>query len=176
MSPLAGAKRPGDHARRATSDRGAVLVEFAFVAVLLCMLVFGIISFGVVLSFKQTVTQAANEAARDAAVIEDNASTTTVDERRAAAESAISSFEAWGRNCSSAHMTCLIDIHDCASPPDDNPSTPAVQTAAVPDCITVRLTYDYDAAPITPDVPIIARFMPNTIVSTATAQLTYPGP
>src|SRR4051794_32788901 len=47
-------------------ERGAAMVEFAIVLVMLSMLLFGIISFGVALSAKQTVTQAAAEGARAA--------------------------------------------------------------------------------------------------------------
>lgn len=150
-------------------EGGATLVEFAFVSMLLFLLIFGIISFGVLLSFKQTVTEAANEGARDAAVIEDDAATPTIDERRDAAEDAVNSFEAWGRDCGDPNMHCDIKIHDCGQPVTTN------DPALAPDCITVRLTYDYGDDPIVPNAPIIDAFMPDSVESTATAQLTFPG-
>lgn len=164
-------------------ERGATLVEFAFVSTLLFLLVFGIISFGVLLSFKQTVTQAANEAARAAATTEDLPETppaAPVDQRVQAAENSVRSFEAWGRSCSHTsgghpNMACVIKVHDCASPLAAPLFVPT-QTAALPDCITVRLTYDYGASPIVPNVPLIGAFMPDTVETTATAQLTFPGP
>jgi Flp pilus assembly protein TadG len=176
MSRLARAIRPRRGRDQQPDDRGAALVEFALVSVLLFTLVFGIISFGVVLSFKQTVTEAANEAARDAAVIQDDTSTTP-DERIQAAQSAILNFEGWGRDCSHPYMACDIEVHDCSSPADGDLSTPEINDSAVfPDCITVRLAYDYAAAPIVPDMPFVSGFMPNTVETTATAQLTFPGP
>jgi Flp pilus assembly protein TadG len=59
---------PGKHRRRGAGDGGAALVEFAFVMSLLFLLIFGIITFGLILSFKQDVTRAAAEGARAGAV------------------------------------------------------------------------------------------------------------
>ncbi|WP_344125586.1 TadE family protein [Luedemannella flava] len=53
------------HRRR---DRGAAAVEFALVLPVLLILVFGIIDFGRMLNAKITLTQAAREGARAAAV------------------------------------------------------------------------------------------------------------
>ena len=53
---------------RAQGDHGAALVEFALVSVLLLSIVFGIIHYGLILSFKQDVTRAAAEGARAGAV------------------------------------------------------------------------------------------------------------
>ncbi len=44
--------------------RGAEMVEFAFVVVLLIALLYGIISYGMILSAQSTVTQAAADGAR----------------------------------------------------------------------------------------------------------------
>lgn len=55
-------------------DRGAALVEFAIVSVLLITLVFGIIEFGMLMKDYLTVNQAAREGARAAAL----GATTTV--------------------------------------------------------------------------------------------------
>ena len=54
--------------RRCTDDGASSMVEFAFIMVLLLTIVFGIINFGLILSFKQDVTRAAAEGARAAAV------------------------------------------------------------------------------------------------------------
>src|SRR5947208_1481923 len=53
---------------RGRGERGATLVEFSISASLLLLLLFGIISYGYVLSFKQGMTQAAAEGARAEAV------------------------------------------------------------------------------------------------------------
>jgi Flp pilus assembly protein TadG len=53
---------------RADSERGAAAVEFALIAPLLFMLIFGIIQFGLAWSQKEIFVQAAREGARYAAV------------------------------------------------------------------------------------------------------------
>ncbi len=52
----------------AVMSNGAAAVEFALVLPLLMLLLFGIISYGVMLSFRQSLSQAAAEGARAAAV------------------------------------------------------------------------------------------------------------
>lgn len=154
--------------RRGWCERGTSLVEFTFVALLLFMLLFGIIGFGVVLSFKQTVTQSANEAARRAAVTQG-----TDAARLAAANAAVNDFESWGRDCTTPGngMDCSgIRIHDCGF--DVNVNVAATK----PDCITVSLEYDYAGHPILPNVPLMSAFMPDTVESSATVQITFSGP
>ena len=56
-------KMPGQR-RRQHDERGAEMVEFAFVVVLLIALLYGIISYGLILSAQSTVTQAAADGAR----------------------------------------------------------------------------------------------------------------
>lgn len=156
--------------RERQRDRGASLVEFTFVALLLFGLIFGIVGFGVVLSFKQTMTQAANEGARVAAVTADLSATASLDERVEAAKQSVQDFEGWGRHCGTGvdDVDCAgITVHDCGA---------STQTSALPDCITVRLEYDYQAAPIVPNLPLMSAFMPDSVESSATAQLTYSAP
>ena len=62
-----------DRRRVARQDRGAAAVEFALVVPFLLLLVFATISFGMMLSFRQTLSQAATEGARAAAVESDPA-------------------------------------------------------------------------------------------------------
>ena len=50
--------------RRSEDESGAELVEFAFVVVLLITILYGIITFGMILAAQSTLTQAAADAAR----------------------------------------------------------------------------------------------------------------
>ena len=59
-------------ARSAARDRGAAAVEFALLLPVLLLLVFGIIDFGRALNAQITLTQAAREGARIAALGESN--------------------------------------------------------------------------------------------------------
>jgi Flp pilus assembly protein TadG len=63
--------------RRGASDRGAAAVEFALVLPLLLLLVFGIIDFGRALNAQITLTQAAREGARLAALGQSAATVTS---------------------------------------------------------------------------------------------------
>ena len=51
---------------RRRDERGAEMVEFAFVVVLLIALLYGIISYGLILAAQTTITQAAADGARAA--------------------------------------------------------------------------------------------------------------
>ena len=63
----------------AARHRGAVIIEFAFIFPLLAMLVFGMITGGIVLNRRMTVNQAAREGARyGATVAPDQCSPTTL--------------------------------------------------------------------------------------------------
>ena len=53
--------------RRARQERGAVFAEFVIVLPFFLLLIFGMISYGTMFSFRQTLSQAATEGARAAA-------------------------------------------------------------------------------------------------------------
>jgi Flp pilus assembly protein TadG len=146
--------------RRGQGDDGAALVEFAFVMVLLFTLVFGIISFGLILSFKQDVTRAAAEGARAGAVALPNS--TAQSKAQLALEDAVESFggSAWSTNgCSRAGVTqCTAVVAPC----DNEPTV---------DCVTVTLTYDYDDQPLYGDIPIVSAFFPDEITAESVARI-----
>jgi Flp pilus assembly protein TadG len=60
--------------RRARTDRGAAAVEFAFICIIFLTLVFGIIQYSMYFWSAQSATAAAREAARRAAVGDQNCS------------------------------------------------------------------------------------------------------
>lgn len=162
MTTRTGPERP----RRARHDSGAALVEFAFVAVLLLTLVFAIISFGLILSFKQDMTRAAAEGARAGAVALpigaqtfENAAVISADEavREAVLEFG-GSFSSAG--CSRAGMTSCDDAVVAACP--EEPTL---------DCVTVTLSFDYDDEPLYGDIPLISAFMPSIVEATSVARI-----
>ncbi|MBT8214513.1 MAG: pilus assembly protein [Acidimicrobiia bacterium] len=57
--------------RRFLSDRGAAMVEFAIIAPLLLLVVFGIIEFGRAYNAQNSLTHAAREGAREYAITQD---------------------------------------------------------------------------------------------------------
>ncbi len=143
--------------RRAGGDEGAALLEFALVAVLLFSVVFGIIAFGLLLSFKQDLTRAAAEGARAGAVA--FPSSEAVDSAEAATQEAVEGF---GQSCGEGGMTCTISpaTFDCDG---GGPGTAQ--------CVEVTLTYDNESDPIVPPFPLISAFLPDTMEATSVARV-----
>jgi Flp pilus assembly protein TadG len=173
-------------------DDGAAMVEFAFVGVLLVVLLFGIINMGVLLSFKQNLTQAASESARAGIAVAlddtDNAADGTAaepfsDERYEVVDKALNDTVGdhdkscgqpveWSTTPTSADgMTCLRKIHDCDDPNiDDYPLIAADRVNG--DCLTVRIIYDNrGSARIMPAFPLIAAMEPDTMSAQTTIRL-----
>jgi hypothetical protein len=156
-----GAERSGR--ARARGDQGAALVEFAFVMTLLFILIFGIVSFGLILSFKQDMTRAAAEGARAGAVA--FPATNAEADAEAALDEAIQDFGGpnWnGTGCEvgpRAGLSCSATVGPC--------------DAAVPtgeQCVFVDMSYDYDSFPLFGNVPLISELMPNTIDASSVAR------
>lgn len=145
----------------ARRERGTAILEFAIIAPLFFLLLFGIISFGYILAFAQNVTQAANEGARAGAVaLPDPTLTVPIETRaedraRQATESAVASFD---QTCNTGAMSCQYVVANCDA-------TGATR------CITVTVRYDYDQTPLLPKVPGLGMLYPSDIVQVATAQI-----
>lgn len=148
--------------RRCREDSGAALIEFSFVAVLLLTLVFGIITFGMLLSFKQDLTRAAAEGARAGAV----AVPGTADSARGAAELATKdAVEGAGKACSTTDgvdsdgdgLACNVTYGLCAE--------------AAGNCVTVELVYDQESKPLLGVVPLVSALLPDTLTSRSVAKV-----
>ncbi|NYD58339.1 Flp pilus assembly protein TadG [Nocardioides marinisabuli] len=126
-------------------ERGAAAVEFALVVPLLLVLVFGIISYGYMLSFRQSISQAAAEGARAAAL-----APPTVSDRAPIAFAAIQSV--LGVPCNSGYLSCV----------------------AAPDsacgCIDVTVSWDYAGDPSKPKL-VYDFALPATLSYTASSTL-----
>lgn len=150
----------GGRARRTRrGEGGAAAVEFALVVPFLLLILFGIISYGFMLSVRQGMSQAAAEGARAAAV-------TLVDgDKKDAALAAIDDALSYGVSCNGTSLlrngevvgTCTVsDPVAC----DDDAT-----------CVTVSLTYDYRDHPIVPTLPGLSSAMPATLSYTTTARV-----
>lgn len=153
--------------RRGRGDDGAALVEFVLVSLLLFTLLFGIISFGLVLSFRQDVTRAAAEGARGGAVAFPAGVQTYTDAARTAATSALNDaikgmggkFKTAG--CDTPGMSCNkpIEVINCPSETQYK-------------CVRVTVTYDYKHFPLYPSIPLIGGLvMPDTIQASSVARI-----
>jgi hypothetical protein len=149
------------------------MVEFAFVSVLLVLLVLGVVNFGLILSFKQDVTRAASEGARVGAVEQPPAVGPVVatDDRRHKAtvdgtEDAVDSF---GQECGVDGMECEVTVHDCSAVPV--PGDVTYWDNGIDDCVTVELTYLYDEFPLLARPPLLGSALPDTISAKSVARL-----
>ena len=150
------------------------MVEFAFVMTLLFVLIFGIITFGYMMSFRGSMAQSASEGARAAATAPRplgdpalwpngyNNSTAQTRAQQAIAQ-AVGGFD---RTCGAGGLTCDWDIHDCA-----DTTAPLDDTTATPDCMTVELIYDYDDNPLLPEFPLLSAFIPNELDAKSVVEL-----
>jgi Flp pilus assembly protein TadG len=140
------------------------MVEFAFVVLLLIALLYGIISYGLVLAAQSTITQAAADAARSGIVVTPAAAAVTTAEGEAAND------VGWmGKGChehdvsgsSSSPITCTAVPESC---PSNLNST----------CLEVTVTYDYASSPLFPELPGLGVIMPSSISSTNVLQMSTP--
>lgn len=150
--------------RRRRDDNGAAAVEFALVVPLLVLLLFGIISYGVMLSFRQSLSQAAAEGARAAAV------TFVADDKQDEAVGAVDgALDSFGISCAAGNL--LKDGADVGSCTVSLPGacTPAAATGV--ECVTVTLTFDYRDNPIVPSFPGVGYVMPDQLTYSAQARV-----
>lgn len=134
--------------QRLRDDRGAAAVEFALVVIPLLTLVLGVLGYGFMLSFRQSVSQAAAEGARAAAVAPPTA------DRQAVAFAAIEAAMSKKCNATGTYLTCAV-------------STPS----GCATCLAVTVTYAYKADPTKPVFLGLGLVMPNNLTYTATAKI-----
>lgn len=140
-------------------ERGATMVEMALALPVLLLFLFGIISYGILLSYKQQMTQVAAEAARLGAVAGSEA---------AAELAAQSSFTNNGdrildRVCDTADsngdgLSCMADVQACTGTTGGR-------------CLIVEVSFDNVDHPLVPPLPFISSVLPKTIKSTSSARI-----
>ncbi len=142
------------------------MVEFAFVVVLLIMLLYGIITYGLILAAQATVTQAAADGARAGIVANSTTPTCTQSTIGAvcAAETEAGSDVGWmgkGTCPSSTIITCTATQEACPSNLNNT-------------CLKVTVSYDYASSPLFPEMPGLGVITPSTISSTDVLQTSTP--
>jgi Flp pilus assembly protein TadG len=165
------------HHRR--DDRGVAMVEFAFVGVLLVILLFGIINMGVLLSFKQNLTQSVSESARAAVGVASDGDASNGDERYAVVDAALAdTLGDHDKSCGTpgemsatpnGGITCLRMVHQCGT-------TKVDYSTLAPDpeggCLTVRVEFlNRDPNRLMPAFPLIAMMEPDTMSAQTTVRL-----
>jgi Flp pilus assembly protein TadG len=134
--------------KRLRSERGVAALEFAIVAQLLLLLMYGMLMYGFVFALDHNITQAAAEGARAAVSQTSNQATYAIN----AAKSHLNFGQASTSNVQASVAPCAND--------------------ATVQCITVTITYDNRAHPVLPGFLGMQYLTPGTIGATATVQLT----
>lgn len=132
--------------------RGAAAVEFALILPVLMILVFGIINYGDMLSVRQSVSQAASEGARAAAVDPGNEAA-KIDSAKKAVESALDAQDQECTGWGSGSGQCNVTIAACAGEPTKQ-------------CATVKVDIQYDAI-----IPGFGIVLPDNLTYTAVARV-----
>jgi len=139
-----------DRERDRGREDGVALLELAICVGLLAVLLFGIITFGVTMSFRQTLSQAANEGARAAAVAPANPPTLAGDRARLVVDRVLASQ---GTACDDGTgLTCSFVVATCAGDPARR-------------CMTIVLTYDLRNHPRVVTFAGVDRALPAQLVS-----------
>ena len=138
---------------RRGDESGAALVEFALVVGIFVFVLYGLISFGMILAQKQRITNAASEAARSAVGAVSPAAA------RATAEARVDAL----LGSAGAYGTRVVTTQTCGSG-ISNPTPPP------PACVKVKITYNYQAHPIVPPAPGLGVITPNSFESSAEVQ------
>jgi len=135
---------------RRGDESGAALVEFALVVGLFVFILYGLISFGMMLALKQGITNAASEGARSAVGLTGVAATNK-------AKATVADRLSWlGPNYSAGDVTV---------------AAPAPCVGGSGTCITVKISYPWEARPIVPPAPGLGLVSPEKFGAEATVQI-----
>jgi Flp pilus assembly protein TadG len=153
---------------RAEGERGAAAVEFAIIVPFLCFLLFAIISYGYMLSFRQALSQSAAEAARAAAVAP--ASATDADLTTRAVQAINQGLSSYGVTCTSAEV--LMHAGEQAGTCDIQLPAQACSGSTVgAKCVKVVVSYTYKDDSLLPTFPGLGVVLPETLSYTTEAQV-----
>jgi len=142
-------------------ENGAAAVEFALISPILFALLFGIIGYGYMLSFRQGISQGAAEGARAAAVEFNSANQST-----AALAALNRSLGAYGVSCVGTNLIREGDTVGSCSVTIDTCSNNASKT-----CASVSVSYAYRDHPLLPSFPGLGGTMPEDLDYTAVAEV-----
>jgi Flp pilus assembly protein TadG len=148
------AKKIRQRREEGRDERGAELIEFAIVVVLLITILYGIVTYGLILAAQATITSAAADAARAGLVATSSAVTTA----EAQAGTDLGWLNKGSCGTSGTTITCVASEIPC-------PSNTSIQ------CLKVTVTYNYSSSPLFPELPGLGVITPSTISSTNVVQM-----
>jgi Flp pilus assembly protein TadG len=162
---------------RQEDERGAELLEFALVVVLLITLLYGIITYGVILAAQTTVTQAAADAAR-AGIVQGTGTTSCngniVPAAACAAVQQAASDLGWMNKGACTEVVNGTTIVTGAGAITCSANTESCPSNATVTCLTTTISYNYSSSPLFPELPGLGLITPATLSSTDVLQLSTP--
>jgi Flp pilus assembly protein TadG len=169
--------------RRSDDERGAEILEFAFVVVLLITLLYGIITYGVILAAQATVTQAAADGTR-AGIVQGTVSNAcngtgqngaVVMAAGCAAVGQAATDLGWMNKGGCNEFVGATQVSTTnTSPITCTATTMACPSVATNTCLQLTIKYNYASAPLFPELPGLGVITPSTITSTNVLQLSTP--
>lgn len=138
------------------NQSGVAALEFALVIPMFIFVLYGLITFGVILAQKQQITNAAADGARSAVGSATLAAAKTVATDRV--------HKSLGPE--TAYHLSFNEVGDA----DYDPTIQASGACGTNNCITVRIRYDYGAHPTVPPAPGLGLVTPSTFRSVAVVQ------
>lgn len=134
-------------------QRGVAAVEFALVFPVVFLMVYGMITFALILLAQQTLTLAVGEGARAALRYSANPVT--------AACAAVNSSTSWlGSN-----------LVNCSATSTSAPTVVTCPYQSSASCLQVTAIYPYASKPLVPTLPFLNLVLPNQIVASTIVQL-----
>jgi Flp pilus assembly protein TadG len=162
---------------RQEDERGAELLEFALVVVLLITLLYGIITYGVILAAQTTVTQAAADAAR-AGIVQGTGTTScngnTVSAAACAAVQQAATDLGWMNKGACTEIVNGSIIVTGTGAITCSATTEACPSNATITCLSTTVSYNYSSSPLFPELPGLGVITPSTLSSTTVLQLSTP--
>jgi Flp pilus assembly protein TadG len=167
--------------RQHDDERGAEMVEFAIVIVLLITILYGIITWGLILAGQSTITQAAADAARSGIV----QGTGTVSSCNGYSSTAVSAAGCTAVQQAATDLgwmnkgTCKETVNGTliqgsTGPISCSATTEACPSASANTCLSVTVSYAYSTSPLFPELPGLGLITPSTISSTNVLQISTP--
>jgi Flp pilus assembly protein TadG len=164
--------------RRGEDERGAEMVEFAIVVVLLITLLYGIITWGLILASQSTITQAAADAARSG-IVQGTGTVTcngvaSVSAAGCAAVQQAATDLGWMNKGACKETVNTTLVQNSTGPMSCSATTEQCPSAAANTCLSVTVSYGYASSPLFPEMPGLGLITPSTISSTNVLQVSTP--
>ncbi|GAA2074608.1 pilus assembly protein [Aeromicrobium halocynthiae] len=153
------------HRVRRRDEHGAAMVEFALIAPLFIALVFAVISYGYMLSYRQAVSQAASEGARSVAVAPSGTAQAQLASR--ARDAINGSLGSYGVQCATGGVLTRggTTVGSCTI------TTSTSCGSGGGTCTTVVVDHAYRANPLIPSFPGLGITLPDRLRYSASMEV-----